>query len=190
MEVPASLLIWGLSCKTTFNKELWTSSFPLYSMKPNSGILFMKKLTRDRVVPIISASVRENWDGARAREEIKLNAYWTAVAAIGVEYTTIGTVNNLVSSTVIPTVTPSPVQRDYLNRAPGSGAALSTQRGMAIPQPGIDRLRHANNFQSDRELDRGERQQHRPPVTNQCRDRPWSGLDPEQDAQAQRHPFL
>jgi hypothetical protein len=25
--VPASLLIWGLSCKTTFNKELWTSSF-------------------------------------------------------------------------------------------------------------------------------------------------------------------
>jgi iron complex outermembrane receptor protein len=59
--------------------------------------------------------------GARAREEIKLNAYWTAVAAIGVEYTTIGTVNNLVSSTVIPTVTPSPVQRDYLNRAPEAG---------------------------------------------------------------------
>ena len=59
--------------------------------------------------------------GARAREEIKLNAYWTAVAAIGVEYTTIGTVNNLVSSTVIPTVTPSPIQRDYLNRAPEAG---------------------------------------------------------------------
>jgi iron complex outermembrane receptor protein len=59
--------------------------------------------------------------GARAREEIKLNAYWTAVAAIGVEYTTIGTVNNLISSTVIPTVTPSPIQRDYLNRAPEAG---------------------------------------------------------------------
>jgi hypothetical protein len=27
--------ISGLSCNTTFNKELWTSSFPLYSMKPN-----------------------------------------------------------------------------------------------------------------------------------------------------------
>jgi hypothetical protein len=46
VEVPASLLIWGLSCKTTFNKELWTSSFPLYSMKPNLRNLFMKKLTR------------------------------------------------------------------------------------------------------------------------------------------------
>src|SRR5437763_9158721 len=57
-EVPASLvLISGLSNKTTFNKELWTSSFPLYSIKPNLRNLFMKKLTRDRVVPIISASV-------------------------------------------------------------------------------------------------------------------------------------
>jgi hypothetical protein len=51
------VLISGLSCNTTFNKELWTSSFPLYSMKPNLRNLFMKKLTRDRVVPIISASV-------------------------------------------------------------------------------------------------------------------------------------
>jgi len=30
---------------------------PLYSMKPNCRNLFMKKLTRDRVVPIKSASV-------------------------------------------------------------------------------------------------------------------------------------
>ena len=30
---------------------------PLYLMKPNSRNLFMKWLTRDRVVPIISASV-------------------------------------------------------------------------------------------------------------------------------------
>jgi hypothetical protein len=51
------VLISGLSYKTTFNKELWTSSFPLYSIKPNLRNLFMKKLTRDRVVPIISASV-------------------------------------------------------------------------------------------------------------------------------------
>jgi hypothetical protein len=29
------VLISGLSCKTMFNKELWTSSFPLYSIKPN-----------------------------------------------------------------------------------------------------------------------------------------------------------
>jgi hypothetical protein len=46
-----------LSCKTTFSNELWTSSFPLYSMKPNLRNLFMKKLTRARVVPIISARV-------------------------------------------------------------------------------------------------------------------------------------
>ena len=50
-------LISGLSCKTTFNKELCTSNVPLYSMKPNFRNLFMKKLTRDRVVPIISASI-------------------------------------------------------------------------------------------------------------------------------------
>src|SRR4029453_5991994 len=50
-------LISGLSRKTMFNKELWTSSFPLYSIKPSSGNLFIKKLTRERVVPIISASV-------------------------------------------------------------------------------------------------------------------------------------
>ena len=46
-----------LSYRTTFSKELWTSSFPLYSMKPNLRNLFMKKLTRARVVPIISARV-------------------------------------------------------------------------------------------------------------------------------------
>jgi hypothetical protein len=51
------VLISGLSCKTMFNNELWTSSFPLYSIKPNLRNLFMKKLTRARVVPIISASV-------------------------------------------------------------------------------------------------------------------------------------
>src|ERR1700720_2834564 len=43
--VPASLvLIAGWSNKTTFNKELWTSIFPLYSIKPNLPNLFMKKL--------------------------------------------------------------------------------------------------------------------------------------------------
>ena len=51
------VLIAGWSYKTTFNKELWTSSFPLYSINPNLRNLFMKKLTRDRVVPIISARV-------------------------------------------------------------------------------------------------------------------------------------
>ena len=50
-------LISSLSCNTTFSKELCTSSFPLYSMNPNLRNLFMKKLTRDRVVPIISASI-------------------------------------------------------------------------------------------------------------------------------------
>ena len=51
------VLISGFSCKTMFNKELRTSSFPLYSIKPNLRNLFIKKLTRDRVVPIISASI-------------------------------------------------------------------------------------------------------------------------------------
>src|SRR5476651_1998520 len=51
-------LISGFSCRTTSNKELWTSiCWSLYWTKPNSRNLFMKKLTRDRVVPIISASV-------------------------------------------------------------------------------------------------------------------------------------
>ena len=52
------VLICGWSYRTTFNNELWTSmpplySLPLYSMKPSLRNLFMKKLTRDRVVPII-----------------------------------------------------------------------------------------------------------------------------------------
>jgi hypothetical protein len=41
----------------TFNSELWTSILPLYLMKPSFLNLFMKKLTRARVLPIISASV-------------------------------------------------------------------------------------------------------------------------------------
>jgi hypothetical protein len=45
------------SCKITFRRELCTCSPPLYSINPNRRNLFMKKLTRDRVVPIISASV-------------------------------------------------------------------------------------------------------------------------------------
>jgi hypothetical protein len=54
----ASPLISSFSCKIMFNKELWTSiSPPSYSTKPNCRNLFMKKLTRDRVVPIISASI-------------------------------------------------------------------------------------------------------------------------------------
>jgi len=52
------VLICGWSYRTTFNNELWTSmaplySPPLYSMKPSLRNLFMTKLTRDRVVPII-----------------------------------------------------------------------------------------------------------------------------------------
>ena len=43
------------------NNSLWTSRRPLkpplQSMKPNFQNLFIKKLTRDLVVPIISARV-------------------------------------------------------------------------------------------------------------------------------------
>src|SRR3984885_16305843 len=42
---------------TTLSSELWTCSRPLYSMKPSFLNLFMKKLTRGRVVPITSARV-------------------------------------------------------------------------------------------------------------------------------------
>ena len=58
---------WGLyqtahappsySCRTTLSRELLILRPPLYSMKPSFLNLFMKKFTRDRVVPIISASV-------------------------------------------------------------------------------------------------------------------------------------
>ena len=41
----------------TLSSELWTSRWPLYSMKPNFLNLFMKRLTRGRVVPMISAKV-------------------------------------------------------------------------------------------------------------------------------------
>jgi hypothetical protein len=41
----------------TLNGELWTSRWPLYSMKPRFLNLFTKILTRGRVVPMISASV-------------------------------------------------------------------------------------------------------------------------------------
>src|SRR5579864_6374966 len=45
------------SCRTTLRREslMWIS--PSYWIKPSFLNLFMKKLTRDRVVPIISASI-------------------------------------------------------------------------------------------------------------------------------------
>jgi hypothetical protein len=46
-----------LSCNTTLSKELWTFRDPLYSMNPSLRNLFMNRLTRDLVVPTISASV-------------------------------------------------------------------------------------------------------------------------------------
>src|SRR5580658_6934668 len=45
------------SFRTTLSSDLLTLMRPLYSMKPSLRKRFMKKLTRDRVVPIISASV-------------------------------------------------------------------------------------------------------------------------------------
>ena len=49
--------VFRQSCKTTVNRDLLTFTFPLYSMKPSFLNLFIKKLTRDRVVPTISARV-------------------------------------------------------------------------------------------------------------------------------------
>jgi hypothetical protein len=45
------------SRKTTLSKELLIFRPPLYSMNPSFRNLFMKKFTRERVVPTISASV-------------------------------------------------------------------------------------------------------------------------------------
>ncbi len=45
------------SCRTTLMRALLIFSPPLYSMNPSLRNLFMKKLTRERVVPTISASI-------------------------------------------------------------------------------------------------------------------------------------
>jgi len=46
----------GQSRRTTLSRELLIFSVPLYSMNPSFLNLFMKKFTRVRVVPTISAS--------------------------------------------------------------------------------------------------------------------------------------
>jgi hypothetical protein len=48
------------SCRTTVKSEGLTLRPPLYSISPSFRNLFMKKLTRERVAPIISASV--SWE--------------------------------------------------------------------------------------------------------------------------------
>jgi hypothetical protein len=45
------------SRRTTLRRELLTFNPPLYSINPSFRNLFMKKLTRERVVPTISARV-------------------------------------------------------------------------------------------------------------------------------------
>ena len=60
-------VILGYSCRTTLRRELFTFNLPLYSMKPSFLNLFMKKFTRPRVVPTISASVSWLTDGSRFR---------------------------------------------------------------------------------------------------------------------------
>jgi hypothetical protein len=45
------------SCNTTLNSDVFTCNPPLYLINPIFLNLFMKKFTRERVVPIISASI-------------------------------------------------------------------------------------------------------------------------------------
>src|SRR5580658_2637861 len=45
------------SCRTTLKREVLMCRPPLYLIKPSFLNLFIKKLTLERVVPIISASV-------------------------------------------------------------------------------------------------------------------------------------
>src|ERR1700745_3458214 len=54
------------SCKTTVSSDLLTLILPLYSMKPSFLNLFMKKFTRERVVPTMLARVScETFDKMR-----------------------------------------------------------------------------------------------------------------------------
>jgi hypothetical protein len=48
---------YSCSCRKMLRSELWTPISPLYSMNPSFLKRFIKKLTRDRVVPIISANI-------------------------------------------------------------------------------------------------------------------------------------
>jgi hypothetical protein len=48
------------SCKTTDSRDLLILILPLYSMKPSFRNLFMKKFTRERVVPTMLARV--SWE--------------------------------------------------------------------------------------------------------------------------------
>ena len=50
-------LTTGQSCRTTLRSDLLILIPPLYSMNPSLRNLFMKKLTRERVVPTISARI-------------------------------------------------------------------------------------------------------------------------------------
>ena len=84
-----------------------------------------------------------NW-GGRAREEVKLGPNWMGYVAGGVEYTTIAAVNTIFSfpgGTAVSGVYPDPAGFSQ-HRARG-WVALSAQRRLAIPQPGGDRLWHA-----------------------------------------------
>jgi hypothetical protein len=45
------------SCRTTVKRDGLILILPLYSMKPSFLNLFMNRFTRERVVPIISASI-------------------------------------------------------------------------------------------------------------------------------------
>ena len=61
-QVELSLVCCGLdwpgqSRSTTLRRELLIFKPPLYSMNPSLRNLFMKKFTRERVVPTISANV-------------------------------------------------------------------------------------------------------------------------------------
>jgi hypothetical protein len=57
MTVPFRIPRCGYSCRTTVRRDLLILIPPLYSMKPNFLNLVMNMFTRERVVPIISASI-------------------------------------------------------------------------------------------------------------------------------------
>ena len=64
------------SCRTTLRRDLLMWISPLYWIKPSFLNLFMKKLTRERVVPIMSASMSCDIFGKSA-----LRIAWLAIAS-------------------------------------------------------------------------------------------------------------
>src|SRR5262249_32303615 len=97
-----------------FNDQVLNNS--TYNVAPGGNA------TLGRLVAQYSGGHQAN-SGARLREEVKLGPQWTALVGVGVEYTSITALNNnfTYNAAGIPTATPIPVDRRFLNNAEEAG---------------------------------------------------------------------